>query len=130
MIRIAGLRKLSDRLARLDMTDSQNIALDHAAQLLQKAIQQSLSISPGSDHATPWRRTGSLQSSIGYRSDATRATIGSDDPVAIDQEFGTRTVPPRPFLSPSAAAHAEEIACQISESIVAVIHDAIKDNAP
>ncbi len=130
MIRIAGLRALSDRLARLDMTQTQQAALDQAARMLQETIQNSLSTAPGGDHTTPWRRTGALQSSIGYRSDATSAVIGSDDPVAVDQELGTRNIPPRPFLSTAAAARAEEIANQVARSVASAIRDAAKDSAP
>ena len=126
MIRIAGLRDLSDRLVRLDMTESQHAAVDAAARVLQEAIQEALSTSPGGDHSKPWRRTGSLQSSIDYRSDSTSATVGSDDPVAIDQEIGTHSIPPRPFLSPVAAAHAEELARQVAGSIATAIRDATK----
>ena len=127
MIRIAGLRDLSDRLARLDMTESQHTALDLAARLLQGAVQQALSTPPGDDHTKPWRRTGSLQSSVGYRSDSTGAAVGSDDQIAIDQEFGTRNIPPRPFLAPVAAAHAQEIARQVGGSIATAVRDATKD---
>lgn len=125
MIGIAGLRALSDRLARLDIAGAQQAALENAAQVLQEAVQDSLSTSPGEDHTTPWRRTGSLQAAIGRRSDATSAAIGSDDPVAVDQELGTRNIPPRPFLSTTAVAHAEDIALGIAGSITAAIQDAV-----
>lgn len=130
MIRIAGLRALSDRLAHLDMTQTQQAALDQAARMLQETIQNSLSTAPGGDHTTPWRQTGTLQSSIGYRSDATSAAIGSDDTVAVDQELGTRNIPPRPFLSTAAAAHAEEIATQVARSVAIAIRDAAHGSAP
>ena len=126
MIRIAGLRDLSDRLARLDMTESQHTALDAAARLLQEALQEALSTPSGGDHTKPWRRTGSLQASMGYRSDSTSATVGSDDPIAINQEFGTPSIPPRPFLAPVAAAHAAELARQVGGSIATAVRDAIK----
>lgn len=130
MIRIAGLRGLSERLARLDMTQAQQASLEHAARTLQETIQNSLSTAPGGNHATPWRQTGALQSSIGYRSDATNAAVGSDDLVAIDQELGTRNIPPRPFLSTAAANQAEDITNQVARSVAIAIRDAMKDGTP
>lgn len=126
MIQVTGLRALSARLARLDMRETQNAALEHAARLLQEAVQERLSHPPGGDHTAPWRRTGSLQNSIELRSDVTSAAIGSDDPVTMEQELGTDNIPPRPFLSTTAAAHAEQIAFGIAGSIVAVLQDATK----
>jgi len=127
MIRIAGLRALSDRLARLDMTVTQQAALENAGRTLQEAIQDTLSTVPGGDHSSPWRRTGTLQSSIGYRADATGAVVGSDDPVAVDQELGTSNIPPRPFLSTTAAARARDIVHQIAQPIAIAIREATKD---
>ena len=127
MIRIVGLRALSDRLARLDMTGAQQSAMESAAQRLQNAVQDQLSTPPGGDHATPWRRTGSLQTSIDHRSDDTGAVIGSDDPAAVAQELGTRNIPPRPFLSTTAAAHAAAVAHQVGLSVVANIREAMKE---
>lgn len=129
MIKIAGLRTLSDRLARLDMIETEQVALANAGQMLQEAIQDTLSSTSGSDHAVPWRQTGTLQSSIGYHSDATGAVVGSDDPAAVDQELGTSNIPPRPFLSPTAAAHAQGIAQQVAQSIATVLRDATTDAA-
>jgi phage gpG-like protein len=47
---------------------------------------------------TPLLETGELQKSIGSQVDHDRALIGSDDKVAVWQELGTKTIPPRPFL--------------------------------
>ena len=127
MIRIAGLRALSDRLARLDMARTQQAALEQAAQTLRDAVRDALSTPPGGDHATPWRRTGSLQSSIEHRSDATTAVVGSDDPVAVAQELGTSRIPPRPFLAPTAAAHAQGVAHQVAAAVAGAIGTAIGD---
>jgi phage gpG-like protein len=130
MIRIAGLRALSDRLARMDMAGSQKAALEDAARGVQSAVQESLSNPPGSDHMTPWRRTGALLSSIDFRSDDTGAAIGSDDPVAIDQELGTSRIPPRPFLYPVASENGEIVAKQVAGSIAAVIRNATNGSTP
>ena len=64
----------------------------------------------------PLLRTGSLRASIVTQSQVTTlgrgaVEIGSNDPVAEWQEFGTRTIPPRPFIGTAlfregeAAAH-------------------------
>ena len=52
----------------------------------------------------PRLRTGQLRDSIEAKSRVTTpgrgsVDIGSDDPIAEYQEMGTRTIPPRPFLS-------------------------------
>ena len=52
----------------------------------------------------PLLRTGQLRDSIEAKTKVTTpgrsaVDIGSDDPVAEWQEFGTRAIPPRPFLS-------------------------------
>ncbi len=130
MIRISGLRALSDRLGHLDITEIQQAALEHAAQMLQDAVQEALSTPPGRDHDAPWRRTGSLQASIDHRSDTDMAVIGSDDPVAIDQELGTRDIPPRPFLSTTAAAQANDVAHRIAEAVATALRDTTQGTMP
>lgn len=51
----------------------------------------------------PLLRTGMMRDSIEYvvEPDVTgvEITLGSNDPVALYQEMGTATIPPRPFLS-------------------------------
>lgn len=127
MIKILGLRALSDRLARLDINPVQQAALETVARKMQEAIQETLSVPPGSDHEAPWLRTGTLQESIGHQSDNSAAVIGSNNPVAVDQELGTDNIPPRPFLSPTAAALAPGIALEVGGSIAAAIRVATKD---
>jgi phage gpG-like protein len=127
MIKITGLRALSDRLARLDINAVQQAAMQSAATTLQDAVQQTLSGLPGGDHSIPWRQTGALRDSIVHQSDSSTAIVGSSNPVAVHQELGTGKIPPRPFFSPTATAHAPELALNISGSIAAAIRVATKD---
>ncbi len=50
----------------------------------------------------PLLRTGAMRASIKHAaeavSDGAVGAIGSNDPIAGYQEFGTRTIPPRPFI--------------------------------
>ncbi len=126
MIGIAGLRALSDRLARLDMSRTQQETLQNSARDLRDAVQERLSTPPGGDHSSPWRKTGALQQSIGYQANETGAVIGSDDPAAVAQELGTRNFPPRPFLSTTAAAQAPEIAHQVANAVTNALRAAMK----
>lgn len=59
----------------------------------------------------PLLRTGELRDSIGFQLAGRTLTIGSADPVAVYQEFGThdtakhRAIPPRPFIGPAVYVH-------------------------
>ncbi len=109
MIAITGLAEATERLTGLDVSQAGQGALEQAAQQLEAAVRETLSHVPGEDHAAPWLRTGALRASVGHRVSEEAAVIGSDDPVAVDQELGTRTIPPRPFLASTAAAKAEQL---------------------
>ena len=60
----------------------------------------------------PLLRTGELRDSIQYEIDMSRfeAIIGSKSPIAAFQEFGTKTIPPRPFIGTAAFICAPQIA--------------------
>lgn len=49
----------------------------------------------------PLLRTGDLRDSITHQVGALEAVIGSESDVALYQEMGTETIPPRPFLGPA-----------------------------
>jgi phage gpG-like protein len=53
----------------------------------------------------PLLRTGRLRDSLRAEAESTSAgatgIVGSDDPVAVWQEFGTPHIPPRPFIGPT-----------------------------
>lgn len=50
----------------------------------------------------PLERTGELRDSIEHEVVGLEAVVGSKDPVAEWQEFGTDRIPPRPFIGPAA----------------------------
>jgi len=50
----------------------------------------------------PLLRTGDLRDSISHQVEGLEAAIGSDSEIALYQELGTKTIPPRPFLGPAA----------------------------
>lgn len=52
-------------------------------------------------HDNPLLRTGDMRDSITHHATAQGFIVGSDSEVAGYQEFGTRTIPPRPFLGPA-----------------------------
>lgn len=60
----------------------------------------------------PLLRTGYLRDSIEYEIDMPKleAVIGSKYDVAAFQEFGTRTIPPRPFIGPAMFKNMDKIA--------------------
>ena len=130
MTRIADPAALSNRLARLDMSATQHQSLEQAAAQLEDGIRESLSHAPGSSHDIPLLQTCTLRASIQHSADENSAVIGSPDGVAVDQEQGTKTIPPRPFLAPAAAAHGEQIAKSIAEAIVTSIRCAVQGDAP
>ena len=111
-------RQLARRLARLDLDATGQAALAQAAAQLRAAVRQELSQPPGGPHDVPWLRDGTLRDSIDVSLQGEAATVGSTDPVALDQEYGTRNDPPRPFLAPAAAANGEAIAASVAAALV------------
>ena len=57
----------------------------------------------------PLLRDGTLRDSIVTEHTVMQAVIGSKNPIAAYQEFGTETIPPRPFLAPAAEANKKKI---------------------
>ena len=109
MIGIQGLAQAKIRLARIDVGRSVTTALESTAGDLQSRLVVALSTPPGTDHAVPWLRTGKLRASIGHQTDGAVAVVGSSSEVAVDQELGTPSIPPRPFLAPTAARSAHDV---------------------
>lgn len=68
----------------------------------------------------PLLRTGYLRDSIEYEIDMPNleAIIGSKYDVAAFQEFGTRTIPPRPFIGPAMFKNMDTIAQILGEVAV------------
>ncbi len=58
----------------------------------------------------PLLRTGELRASIKAEVDGKRVVLGSDDPIAVYQEEGTRSMPPRPFIGATMFSLGHEMA--------------------
>ena len=58
-------------------------------------------VSRGYPENEPLLRTGELRDSIKSEASAAGFVVGSDSDIALYQELGTSTIPPRPFLGPA-----------------------------
>ncbi len=118
---------LSDLVARLAALDIDTIArasLQQQGDKLAEQVRVALSTGPGGSHDHPWRQTGALHDSIGCLADGEDVVIGSASDVALYQEHGTPTVPPRPTFGPIAAEQGEAIAAAIAITITQAIRSA------
>jgi len=114
---VKGLRQANQRLARLDIRQAVADSLDAAVQQLEAQVVDTLSMSPGPDHSVPWVQTGALRASISHSSDGMIAVVGSSSDVAVDQELGTRSDAPRPFLASTAANATEDLVASIAAAL-------------
>lgn len=119
-----SLGDLARNLARLDLAAVRAAALVAAAETMAEAVREALSHPPGADHRFPWRETGALADSIEVAADGDEALIGSTSGVALYQERGTATVPPRPFFAPVAAEHAEAAAEAVGAAVANTLRSA------
>ena len=73
----------------------------------------------------PLLRTGALQASLTWSLDTEKMElrVGSSDPVAIWQELGTATIPPRSFLARAAIEQEQEIRDLIAGEIAKAIRN-------
>lgn len=108
-------------LGNLPIAETLHAALDAAAARLAEAVRTELATPPGGTHDYPWRRSGTLQASIGFTTTGLTAEIGSNDPGAVPQEFGTTTSPPRPFLAPAAISIAGSMSEDIATALTTVL---------
>ena len=67
------------------------------------------------------KRTGELQASIRKRVDDDGFVVGSDDPKAIHQEFGTAKIPARSFLGRAMHRHSQGVARALGNGAVEAI---------
>ncbi len=110
-------RQLADYLANLPISETVTAALENAAAGLADAVRESLSTPANGPHDAPWLQTGTLRASIAHSADDNSAVVGSNDPAAAPQELGTAAIPPQPFLAPTAAAQAEDIARRVGSAV-------------
>lgn len=79
----------------------------------------------------PLLRKGDLRDSIRHEVDGKEAIVGSKSDIAEYQEFGTKTIPPRPFIGPAAFANKDKIESILGHAVVAgltggsVIHESL-----
>lgn len=66
----------------------------------------------------PLLRSGELRDSIGHEVSGLEAEIGSTSDIAVYQELGTETIPPRPFLGPAAVRNKKFIQRALGEAAV------------
>ena len=92
--------QLTEALRQLPIQDCLAASLEAQALRLAESVRTNLSLLPGEPHDQPWQQTGALKSSISVTVADLVAQIGTNDPAAAPQEFGTCHVPPRPFMLP------------------------------
>lgn len=138
--------RLLDDEARLK--DAKNVALETAAQMVEDeakrvigtydfdwpqlaASTQDQRRSLGYAANEPLLRTGALRDSISHEivAPGEEAVIGSTSDVAVWQEFGTATIPPRPFLMPALFYMEKPIKKAIGEIVGRAIAGARIDGA-
>lgn len=68
-------------------------------------------------HDNPLLRTGEMRDSISHHATALGFVVGSTSDIAAYQEFGTRTIPPRPFLGPAIFQAEPEIAAIVGNGV-------------
>lgn len=79
----------------------------------------------------PLLRDGQMRDSIEHLVEGHEAVVGSKSDIAEYQEFGTQTIPPRPFIGPAAFANKEKIERLLGHALVAgltggdVIHESL-----
>jgi len=118
------LSNLISRLALLDLDQIGQAELAGQGQQLGDQIRSSLSAPPGGPHDHPWLQSGALRDSIGAEAEGDTAVVGSTSPIALLQEHGTVTMPPRPTFGPLAAEHGEAIAQTIAHALATAIRNA------
>ena len=69
----------------------------------------------------PLLRTGEMRATIQVSAEGRHAAIGTNDPVAEYQEFGTARIPARPFMGPAAYRKGKDAAKAVGLSVALVI---------
>lgn len=67
----------------------------------------------------PLYRTGHMRGSIESETSAHEVVLGTYDPVAEEQEFGTKSIPARPFIGLTMFRHGHEAATLAYEYVMA-----------
>lgn len=75
-------------------------------------------ISKGFTPDDPLLRTGTLRDSIEVKAEGNEAIVGTPDEVALYQECGTSSIPPRPFLGPAGFASQHQIGAMAAKTMI------------
>ncbi len=111
-----NLHSLKARLDQ-DFAAVAEAALAVAAKRLADDVRAALSMSPGGPHDHPWCQTGGLRDSIEAKCEGSEAIVASTSKVAIYQEFGTASIPPRPTFAPLASSTGSTVARSVGYAI-------------
>lgn len=110
-------KELANRLSLIDTDAIARAALASSAADLVDEVRAALSIAPGGPHDHPWLRTGALRNSVVTDSENDTIVVASTSQVAVWQEHGTTTTPPRPSFGPAAARNSQGIAHAVAEAV-------------
>lgn len=119
MSMVKGLPELAALLRGIDADAVAAAALRRGAEQLAGTVRADLSDTGGNPRDLPRMVSGVLRDSIGVSAAGAAAVVGSTSEVALFQEAGTRTIPPRPFLAPAAARQAATIAHDVGAAVAA-----------
>jgi len=122
---------------KADMRLAEDVCLEKACRMIEKSAKQAIG---NDDYIFGWPRlaqstverkgferplyeTGELRDSIEHNVDAGArdAYVGTDDPVAKYQEFGTSRIPARPFLGGALIAQEGKIHAMIERTLAAAL---------
>jgi HK97 gp10 family phage protein len=121
MSAVRGLKKLAALLREAQVDAAAANALRRGAEQLADTVRAELSGSGDGPHEMPRIGSGALRESISVSANGAVAVVGSISEVALFQETGTRTMPPRPFLAPAAALQGAAIAHEVGAAVVAAL---------
>jgi phage gpG-like protein len=107
--------------AKRSIGDYQPAAGPFAAWAPLAASTQQDRVAKGFTPNDPLLRTGALRDSIGRKVGQREAVVGSDSPIAVYQELGTRTIPPRSFLGGAAVRKTDEVVGILGRRAMAVL---------
>lgn len=84
--------------------------------LAEATVQDRLS--KGYTPDDPLLREGDLRASIAVTAQAETVVVGSPSEIALYQDVGTDTIPPRPFMGPAAIASKQAVAEEIAHHLL------------
>jgi HK97 gp10 family phage protein len=101
--------KLIEKKAKEKIGEYQNAAGEFPAWAPLADATKADRVRQGFSEDEPLLRTGELRDSIQSEVKVLEGIVGSKSPIAAYQEFGTATIPPRPFIGPSAFENKDKI---------------------